>query len=155
MIAVLGSRHHRLEGVGRHHGSVHTTTGSNGTTAAHLSSVERKSEKECGEHNQRSKSFLLLPCLILGGSAVECRLLHDDTVVDNNKYIVFCFVRSFDFRQNRFYVMIVCLHNNKTTQLKIAETIHIIIRKIKVVNLPSSYNKYLQYLYDLPISTSI
>ena len=51
--------------------------------------------------------------------------------------------------------MIVCLHNNKTTQQKIAETIHIIIRKIKIVNLPSSYNKYLQYLYDLPISTSI
>ena len=43
--------------------------------------------------------------------------------------------------------MIVCLHNNKTTQQKIAE--------IKIVNLPSSYNKYLQYLYDLPISTSI
>ena len=51
--------------------------------------------------------------------------------------------------------MIVCLHNNKTTQQKIAETIHIIIRKIKIVKMPSSYNKYLQYLYDLPISTSI
>ena len=50
-------------------------------------------------------SFLRLPFLMLlrgGGSAVECGVLHDDTVAD----IVFCFVRCFGFRQNRFYVMI-------------------------------------------------
>ena len=29
------------------------------------------------------------------------------------------------------------------------------VSRAQIVSLPSSYNKYLQYLYDLPISTSV
>ena len=66
-----------------------------------------------------------------GGGAVECRVLHHDTGDDEiilNRNTVYCivvvlFVRCFDFRQIRFYVMIVsAFYNNKTTEQQIAET---------------------------------
>ena len=70
---------------GRHQGRVRSSTTTTGTTRnsptpAHLSRVERQSEQECGDHNQRTESFLRLPgLLILGGRAVECcSLLHDE-----------------------------------------------------------------------------
>ena len=59
-------------------------------------SVQGKSQKEreAQSDDDGTVSFLRLPFLILGGvgGAVECRVLHDDTVVDNNKYIVLYFV---------------------------------------------------------------
>ena len=79
--------------------------------------IKGKSEKERQGHsdNDGTVSFLRLPFLILGdgggvGSAVECGVLHDDTVAD----IVFCFVRCFGFRQNRFYVMIASVTTQTT-----------------------------------------
>ena len=63
------------------------------TMATH---IKGKSEKEREGHsdNDGTVSFLRLPFLILGdgGSAVECGVLHDDTVVENNKYSVLYFV---------------------------------------------------------------
>ena len=75
--------------------------------------IKGKSEKEREGHSDNDGIFLLLPALMIlgGGSAVECGVLHDDTVAD----IVFCFVRCFGFRQNIFYMTIVCFcteHNN-------------------------------------------
>ena len=49
--------------------------------------IKGKSEKEREGHSDDNGtiSFLRLPFLILGdGGAVECGVLHDDTVVDNN-----------------------------------------------------------------------
>ena len=85
-----------------------------GTTT--LSSVERTSKKEYGEQNQRTVSFLLLPFFLIlddgggGGSAIECSVLHHGSFGCSNS----CFVR-FDFRRNRFYVRIVSVSNNATT----------------------------------------
>ena len=98
--------------------------------------IKRKSEKEREGHSDDNGtvSFLRLPFLILGdGGAVECGVLHDDTVAD----IVFCFVRCFGFRQNIFYMTIVCFcteHNNNQNNSFAKSD----------VNLPSlsSYNKY-------------
>ena len=53
--------------------------------------IKGQSEKEREGHsdNDGTVSFLRLPFLILGdGGAVECDVLHDDTVVDNKKYSV-------------------------------------------------------------------
>ena len=106
--APILSRHHRVEGLERHHGRRRSsTTGitSNGTTA-HLSSVERKSEKECGDGNHRTVSFLRLPCLILGGNAVEwCSVLHDDSVVVNNIIYILNFVSFVLLTVDKIYFM--------------------------------------------------
>ena len=80
---------------------------------------QSKKEREGHSDNDGTVSFLRLPFLILGdgggvGSAVECGVLHDDTVAD----IVFCFVRCFGYRQNIFYMTIGCFCTRTQQQPK-------------------------------------
>ena len=69
--------------------------------------IKGKSEKEREGHSDNDGIFLLLPALMIlgGGSAVECGVLHDDTVVDNNKYSVLYFVSFVLLTLNKIYFM--------------------------------------------------
>ena len=91
-----GTRAHEGQGRGGG-GGCHTVRHSHRSTMA--TGIKGQSEKKRQGHrdDNGTVAFLLLPILILGdgggggGSAVECGVLHDDTVAD----IVFCFVSLF------------------------------------------------------------
>ena len=74
--------------------------------------IKRQSEKKREGHsdNDGTVSFLRLPFLMLlrgGGSAVECGVLHDDTVADNNKYSVLYFVSFVLLTFDKIYILCV------------------------------------------------
>ena len=70
-------------------------------TVNNATSVQGQSQNEREAHSDDdgTVSFLHLPFLILGdgggGSAVECGVLHDDTVADNNRYCIVLYFVSF------------------------------------------------------------